>query len=55
MEELWTAVCSNDMPTVEKYFSSGVAVNQRYPRFGVSHFLIMGAMRNGQIEIVRLL
>ena len=55
MEELWTAVCSNDMPTVEKYFSSGVAVNQRYPRFGVSHSLIMGAVRNGQIEIVRLL
>ena len=55
MEELWTAVCSNDIPTVEKYFSSGWGVNQRYPRFGVSHSLIMGAVRNGQIEMVRLL
>ena len=55
MEELWTAVCSNDIPTVEKYFSSGWSVNQRYPRFGMNHSLIMGAVRNGQIEMVRLL
>lgn len=55
MGELWTAVCLNDIPTVKNYFSSGGQINQRYWKFGTNHSLIIGAVRNGYVEMVRLL
>ena len=55
MEELWTVVCSNNLETVEKYFSSGGLTNQRYEKFGNMVSLIMGAVRNGHVDMVRLL
>ena len=56
MNEIWTAVCSGDTEYVKKYFSSTDAVlNRRYSRFGSNHSLIMGAARNGQYEMIRLL
>ena len=55
MEELWTAVCSGDQPAVTRYFENGGEANIRYFRFGEEHSLIMGAVRNGQVEMVRLL
>lgn len=55
MEELWTAVCSGDLPAVTEYFENGGEVNNRYFRFDEDHSLIMGAVRNGQVEMVRLL
>ena len=55
MEELWTAVCSGDLPAVTEYYKNGGEANIRYLRFGEDHSLIMGAVRNGQLDMVRLL
>ena len=50
MDEFWSAVCSGDLESDEEYYQAGGKNNQR---FGDS--LIMGAVRNGQYEMVRLL
>ena len=54
-EELWTAVCSNDIDKVKEYFEKGGETNLRYNRFDRDNSLIMGALRNGNTEMVELL
>ncbi len=55
MDYLWTAVCSGDLATVEEYYTAGGNADVRYAKFGDNHSLIMGALRNGQVEMIRLL
>ena len=54
-EYLWTAVCNKKYDRVRKYFESGKEPNKRYSRFGGESSLIMGALRNGDMEMVDLL
>lgn len=54
-EYLWDAVCNNRFKVVKNYFESGKEPNKRYPRFGKMHSLIMGALRNGNKDMVELL
>lgn len=54
-ETLWTNVCSNRINAVKKYFENGGKTNLRYNRFDKDNSLIMGALRNGNIEMVELL
>ena len=53
---LWTDVCSNKLDKVKTYFEKHPnLLNRRYNRFGNEHSLIMGALRNQNIEMVKLL
>lgn len=52
---LWTNVCSNRIDAVKKYFENGGKTNLRYNRFDKDNSLIMGALRNGNTEMVELL
>ena len=55
-EYLWSDVCSNRLDKVKAYFERPNAqVNRRYNRFNMEHSLIMGALRNGNLEMVDLL
>lgn len=54
-ETLWTNVCSNRINAVKKYFENGGKTNLRYNRFDKDNSLIMGALRNGNTEMVELL
>ncbi len=55
MDDLWTAACSGDNEGIEQYFKAGGEKNVRYPKFGIEHSLIMGALRNGHYGTVRVL
>ena len=53
---LWTDVCSNRLDKVKQYFEEHPnLINRRYNRFNMEHSLIMGALRNGNLEMVKLL
>ena len=52
---LWTAACSNDQELIKKYFTNTDERNIRYQRFGRDHSLIMGAFRNGHMDMCQLL
>lgn len=51
IENLWTAVCSNDIEFIQNYYASGGTPNKRYN----NNSLIMGALRNGNYNMVELL
>lgn len=55
IDELWTAVCSNDKETVRAYFENGGERNLRYSAFGEQHSFVMGAYRNGFMDMCELL
>ena len=55
IEGLWTAACSNDQELIKKYFTNTDERNIRYHRFGHDHSLIMGAFRNGHMDMCKLL
>ena len=55
-QSLWTDVCSNKLDKVRAYFEKHPnLINRRYNRFNMEHSLIMGALRNGNLEMVKLL
>ena len=49
---LWNAACSGDMKILR--YGLGM-LNCRYEAFGKEHSLIMGALRNNQLEVVEYL
>ena len=55
VDELWSAVCGNDQKTIREYFENGGERNLRYRAFGRDHSLIMGAYRNGHMDMCELL
>ena len=55
IDELWTAVCSDDRDAVKKYYENCGERNLRYHKFGKEHSLVMGAFRNGHMEMCELL
>ena len=55
VDELWPAACSNDQKTIREYFDNGGQRNLRYRAFGRDHSLIMGAYRNGFMDMCELL
>ena len=50
MENLWSAACSGDEDALRDYYGHGGEVGRRYDRFGKSHSLIAGALRNGNTD-----
>lgn len=53
---LWSYVCSNELDLAKKLLDSGVVnPNARYNRFNNDNSFIMGALRNGNYEMVDLL
>ena len=55
-EFLWSDVCSNRLDKVKQYFEKHPnSIDRRYYRFSMEHSLIMGALRNGNLEMVKLL
>ena len=54
-ENLWTAVCCNDIEFIKNYYANGETTNKRYSSFGNNHSLIMGALRNKNYDMVDLL
>ena len=55
IEPLWTAACSNDKDTIEYHFEASEERNLRYRAFGQEHSLILGAFRNGHMDMCELL
>lgn len=55
LENLWTAVCCNDIEFMKNYYENGGTPNKRYNSFGDNHSLIMGALRNKNYNMVELL
>lgn len=55
LENLWTAVCCNDLEYMKQYYASGGESNRRYNRFDHNNSLILGALRNKNFEMVELL
>lgn len=51
IENLWTAVCSNDIEFMKNYYASGGIPNKRYN----NNSFIMRALRNGNYNMVELL
>ncbi len=49
---LWTAATSNDLDYIHNHFKNGGKPNQRFNGFGTNHSLIMGAVRNGNWDMV---
>ena len=54
-DELWHAVCNDDIEAVRKYYESGGEKNRRTYRFNREHSLIMGAYRNKNWDMVKFL
>ena len=55
LENLWTAVCYNDIEFMKNYYANGGAPNKRYNKFNNDNSLIMGALRNKNYDMVELL
>ena len=55
IDDLWEAVCSDDRSIVRNYYKNGGTKNLRYPKFGHEHSLIMGAFRNENYDMYKLL
>ena len=55
LENLWTAVCCNDIEFMKNYYANGGKPNERYNKFNNDNSLIMGALRNKNYDMVELL
>ena len=55
LENLWTAVCYNDIEFMKNYYANGGIPNKRYKKFNNDNSLIMGALRNKNYDMVDLL
>ena len=55
LENLWTAVCCNDLNYIKKYYTNGGESNRRYNKFNNDNSLIMGALRNKNYDMVEIL
>lgn len=55
LENLWTAVCCNDLKYMKEYYANGGEPNKRYSKFEHDNSLIMGALRNKNYDMVELL
>ena len=56
LDNMWTAVCSNDLNYVKNAFNKNmIKPNTRYQTGTGKHSLIMGALRNNNFEMVDLL
>ena len=56
LDNMWTAVCSNDLNYVKNAFNKDmIKPNTRYQTGTGKHSLIMGALRNNNFEMVDLL
>lgn len=55
LENLWTAVCCNDLEYMKKYYTNNGEPNRRYNRFDHNNSLILGALRNKNFQMVELL
>ena len=53
--KIWSAACSNYIGEIKRYFEGGAQPNRRWEAFGSEHSLIMGALRNGNLEAVKVL
>ncbi len=52
---LWQAATSGDEEYLHKYYKGGGATNQRFNGFGREHSLLLGAARNNNPNIVKIL
>lgn len=55
LENLWTAVCCNDLNYMKQYYANNGESNRRYNKFNNNNSLIMGALRNKNFDMVELL
>ena len=55
LENLWIAVCCNDIEFMKNYYANGGKPNERYNKFNNDNSLIMGALRNKNYDMVELL
>ena len=55
LENLWIAVCCNDIEFMKNYYDNGGTPNKRYNKFNNDNSLIMGALRNKNYDMVELL
>ena len=55
LENLWIAVCCNDIEFMKNYYANGGTPNKRYKKFNYDNSLIMGALRNKNYDMVDLL
>ena len=55
INKLWEYACSGNTEKLKEYYENGGSINNRYFRFGESHSLIMGAVRNSQFDTVEYL
>ena len=51
----WSAACGNDKATIREYYERGGERNVRYRAFGRENSLVMGAYRNGFMDMCELL
>jgi hypothetical protein len=49
---LWSAACSGEIDILKAYYENGGKVGREYFKFGISHSLIAGALRNRNYETV---
>jgi len=47
---LWAYACNGNVRKLEQYYSNGGEVGIKYPKFGTDHSLIMGAVRNNELD-----
>lgn len=52
IDNLWTAVCCNDIEYMKIYYANGGEPGKKYNRFGHDNSLIMGALRNKNYDMV---
>lgn len=55
LDDLWIAVCTNDIKFMQDYYSNGGVANKRYTKNNTKSSLIMGALRNKNFNMVELL
>ena len=47
---LWAYACNGNVRKLKQYYSNGGEVGIKYPKFGTDHSLIMGAVRNNELD-----
>lgn len=55
MEKLWESACCGENDKLKEYYENGGKINRRHKAFGITHSLIAGAYRNGNLDTVDLL
>ena len=55
IEVLWDLACSGNISPLKAYYNRGGKPNRRYQKFGKSHSLIAGALRNMEYATVEYL